>query len=271
MVIAFVTKDTDLSQDKMNSIKILSISVLTAALTYGCNDGGGGGTAASPNGVYSGSITGGLGSPPNGPNGNEKGIIYNNRLMVFSTILDIQQSFDAAITVTNNSFSGTVSNYDNANPNPQYTADLSGSFIADTSATATFSNFSPASFNDGTINLTADTTLYNKGSATATVAGSWQGTHGNLGDATSLSIDTNGAITSGSDQAVCNFTGTVIPADTSINAYNVTIISTGGTGCISLPAATYTGLAWTEGANDGTLNLTVADGINSRSVVLTKN
>ena len=250
----------------MNSIKILSISILTAALTYGCS-GGGGGTAASPNGIYSGSITDGFGGPPNG---SEKGIIYNNRLMVFSTEFDIQQLFDATITVNNSAFSGTVSNYDNKNPTPRYTADLSGSFVTGTSATATFSNASPASFNDGTINLTADTALYNKGSATTTVAGSWQGTHGNLGDATSLTIDANGSITAGND-LVCNFTGTVIPADTSTNAYNVTLISTGGTGCISLPAATYTGLAWTEGANDDTLNLTVADGTNSRSVVLTKN
>ncbi len=252
----------------MNSIKILSISVLTAALTYSCSDGDSNGTAPSPNGIYSGSVTDGFGGAPNG---SEKGIIYNNRFMVFSTVFDIQQLFDATITATNNSFSGTVSNYDNANPAPRYTADLSGSFIANTSATAAFSNFSPASFNDGTINLTADAALYNKGSSTATVAGSWQGTHGNTGDATSLAIDTNGTITAGSDQAICNFTGTVIPADTSINVYNVTIISTGGTGCISLPAATYTGLAWTEGASDNTLNLTVADGTNSRSVVLTKN
>jgi len=254
---------------KLNRTTRLISASLLATLTVGITGcgGGGGGSAASPNGIYTGSITDGFDGPPNG---SEKGIIYNNRFMVFSTVFDIQQLFDATITVTSTSFTGTVTNYDNSSSTSRYTATLSGQFTENTSTTANFSNATPTSIADGTINLTADTALYNKGSSTATVTGSWQGTHGNNGDSTSLSVDSSGSITAGNDD-FCSFTGSVIPANTSINVYNVTIISTGGTSCISLPAATYTGLAWTEDANDTTLNLTVSNGLNSRSVILTKN
>ena len=251
----------------MKSFKTLSICVLSTTVLLGC--GGGGGSTPTPNGIYTGTVTGGAGSPPYGPNGDEKGIIYNNRLMVFSNVYDIQQMYDASITVTGSSFSGTVSNYDNSNSPKRFTADLSGTFTTNTSVTASVTNFSRSGFTDATITLTADTSLYNRGSSAATVTGSWQGTHSGMVITSTLAIDSAGAIT-GSDDQGCNFTGTIAPADTTLNVYNVSITSTGGAGCTSLPAATYTGFAWTEGASDTTMNLTVADGINSRSVILTK-
>jgi len=190
--------------------------------------------------------------------------------MVFTTVFDIQQLFDGTLTITNLNLSSIVSNYSNVGP-IRFTADLTGTFIANTSVTATFTNFSTGSnLTDGTMNLTADTALYNRGSNLATTTGSWQGTHGNSGNATTIAVDSTGTITSGTDVQGCIFTGTITPADTSINVYNVTIVSTGGANCTSLPAATYTGFAWSEGATDTTLNLTVSDGTNSRSVILTK-
>jgi len=190
--------------------------------------------------------------------------------MVFSTALDIQQLFESNITSTGGNFSGTI-NYYNNKTSVRGQLDLNASFVQAASINAGFTNSTISGVDDGTINLTANTSLYNRGSNTQVVSGSWQGTHGNTGDATSLAIDASGTITAGSDLGGCNFTGSVIPANISINVYNVTINSTGGAGCTSLPANIYTGLAWTEGANDTILNLTVADGAYSRSVVLTKN
>jgi len=251
----------------MNLIKNLTVITLAAAMGYGCSSSST--PAPTPNGIYSGTITGGAGTPPNG---DEKGIIYNGRFMVFSTVFDIQQLYDASLTITDSSFSALVNNHGNAF-SKRFSADLSGTFVTNTSISATVTNVSGSNLTDATINLIADTALYNKGSNLATVTGGWQGTHGNTGNATSLIIDATGAITSGSDNDGCNFTGSVIPADTSFNVYNVTLVNTGGTGCSAtkFPAGTYTGLAWTEGATDTTLNLTVADDTYSRSVILTKN
>ncbi len=247
----------------MNLIKMLSVLIMIAVMSYGCSSDS---STPSPNGIYSGTITGGRGAPVNG---NEKGIIYNNRMMVFSTVLDIQNFFDSRLNFTDTSFIGTLNIYSNSFPVAS-TADLAGTFVPNTSVTATFINTTDISVTDGTINLTTNTSLYNKGSSVAILTGSWQGTHGNVGNETFLTIDGSGIIT-GNDVQGCNFTGTVASANTNINVYNVTIISTGGEGCASLPTATYTGLAWTEGASDTTLNLTIADGTNARAVILTKN
>jgi len=232
-------------------------------MNYGCHSSSS--SAPSPDGIYSGTVTGGLGAPSNG---GEKGIIYNGRMMVFATVTDIQSVFDAQLTVSNTTFTATMSVYDNSFP-VAATTDVSGNFVSNTSVTATFSNSTDVSVTDGTIDLTANSSLFNKGSNAATIAGSWQGTHGNVGNATSMTIDGSGII-AGNDVQGCNFTGTIIPANTRINVYDVTITSAGGAGCISLPAAAYTGLAWTEGASDTTLNLTFADGANARAVILTK-
>ncbi len=252
----------------MNLIKNLTVITLATAIVYGCG-GGGGSAPPTPNGIYTGTLTGGVGAPFNG---GEKGIIYNNRFIVFSTPFGIQQIFDATLTITDTSFTARVDNYANSF-SKRYTADLSGTFIANTSVNALVTNVpTGGSITDSTITLTADTTLYNKGSNVATVAGSWQGITGDSGslNTTTLAIDATGTITSGSDTEGCNFTGSVTPADTSVNVYNATLISTGCTS-LSLAAGTYTGLAWTEGDTDGTLNLSVSDGTQGRTVILTKN
>jgi len=65
----------------MKLIKNTFILILAASLTYGCSDGGGG-TAASPNAIYTGTITGG--QPLSNSDILERGIIYNGRSMVLS-------------------------------------------------------------------------------------------------------------------------------------------------------------------------------------------
>jgi len=252
----------------MNLIKNLTVITLAAAVGYGCSSSST--PPPTPNGIYSGAeaVTGGR----SGANGDEKGIIYNGRMMVFATVFDIQSLIDSQLTITDNSLTGTLNFYGNKFP-LSGTAELLATLNDDGSVAGTFTATPTPGTNisDGTLDLTAEPDTFNKGSNLATVAGSWQGTYGGVGDATSLTIDATGTITVGLDDFGCNYTGTVIPADTSINVYNVTIVSTGGTGCTTLPASTYTGLAWTEGVTDSTLNLTVTDGTNSRSIVLTKN
>jgi len=250
-----------------NQLITSAVAVAAGLALSGCSSSSGGSSVNSPDGIYSGTTTGGRGNPPGG---NEKGVIYNNRLMVFSDVFDIQQLINAPLTVTDNSVTGVLEFYSNKVVPILGTADLSGTFVAGVSASFSYINAPTSFFNDGTISLTADTASYTKGSSLVTVTGSWQGVHGGSGNASTLSVDAAGSV-AGSDTEGCNFTGSIIPADTSVNVYNATIVSSGGVSCVSLPISTYTGFAWSEGVGDTTLNLTVSDGTYSRSVVLTKN
>jgi len=251
----------------MKNLKTLSAVAAISLIGFGCSSSSGDGASTSTlSGIYTGVVIGGRSSA----NGDEKAIIYNDRLMMFATVFNIQSVMDSQLTVTDSNFTGTLSIYSNfASINFTGTADLSGNIDSNNIVSATFINTN-ATTNDGSFTLTPNTTVYSKGSNLSRVTGSWQGTHGGLSDATTIAVDATGTITSGSDLEGCNFTGSIIPADTSVNVYNATLISTGGTGCTSLPPATYTGFAWTEGTTDTTMNFTVADGINSRSVILTK-
>jgi len=122
----------------MKPIKIIPFLILTASLTYGCSDGGGG-SAASPNAIYTGTITGG--ESLSNSDILERGIIYNGRSMVLSerqstSPTGINQFFDATLTIDNTSLAGNGFRYDNASllNNVAY----SGSFIESQSATIDF-------------------------------------------------------------------------------------------------------------------------------------
>ncbi len=255
----------------MNLLKNLLVITLASAVGNGCGGGGGGGTTASPNGIYTGNITGGRGAPFNG---DEKGVIYNNRMMVFSSANGIRQMFESQITQADTALSGTIIYYP-ANSAPTTSSlTLTGSFVADTSATINFTDATGSQPPDGTINLTSNPTLFNRGSSPATIEATWQGLHGGVGNGSTIQVSATGAITGNSDLG-CTYTGTILPADTSVNIYNVNLItgSDCDVGSLEFLAVntTYTGFAWTEGDNDETLNFTVSDGTNSRSIVLTKN
>jgi len=157
----------------MKLIKITSILILTAFLTYGCSDGGGG-TAASPNGIYTGTITGG--QSLSNSDTLERGIIYNGRSMVLSerqstSPTGINQFFDTTLTIDNTSLTGNGFRYSNAilSNNVAY----SGSFIEGQSASIDFtkSGNKPSNLPDGTFNLTASTALLSKGSASSRLEG----------------------------------------------------------------------------------------------------
>ncbi len=256
----------------MKLIKNLTVITLATTIISGCGGSGGGSgssTTASPNGIYSGNITGGE-TLANGIE--EKGIIYNNRFMLFSTqTVGNSQIFNADLTVTDLALSGTGERYssDSMLNNISY----NGTFVASQSASINFSRTDSGvnTLTDGTMNLTSSTSLYAKGSANSRLLGSWTGTFDTFGSQMDLNFDATGVITSGSDQAPldCAFTGSISAADTSVNVYNVTINSS-GTLC-TITAGTYTGLAWTEGDTDGTLVLIVSDGSKARAVILTKN
>jgi len=252
-------------------LKHLPVVVLAATLNIGCG-GGGGGSAGSPNGIYTGSITGGRGEPFNG---DEKGVIYNNRMMVFSSANGIRQMFESQITQSGTNLSGIIIYYPADSLPSTASLTLIGSFIKDTSATINFTDATGSKPPpDGTINLISNPTSFNKGSSSATIEATWQGLHGGVGNGSTIMVSATGAITGSSDLG-CTYTGTILPADTSVNIYDVNLITGNDCDVASLEFlannTTYTGFAWTEGANDETLNLTVSDGTNSRSVVLTKN
>lgn len=260
---------------KMNLLKNLLVITLASAIGNGCSSSSGGGGTPSPDGIYSGNITGG---EPSFNGIEEKGIIYNGRYMLLSRQASgITQLFDGNLTVTDTSLSGTGSRYDNFNL--RNTIGYDGSFVDQTSASISFTATGNNSNNypPGSINLTASSALLSKGSATSKLAGSWTGTVGTVSNIQmDLSIDANGTITSGGDQSPqdCLFSGTITPADAAVNVYNVSLTSDGGGGNLfvcTLPADTYSGLAWTEGDTDGTLVLMVANSTSGRAVILTKN
>jgi len=260
---------------KFNKIRYLVSASLLMASAFsitGCgSSGGGGGTAASPNGIYTGSITGGRGAPFNGQ---EKGVIYNNRMMVFSSVNSIRQMFESSLIVSGTNLSGAIKYYPDSSLPTTSSLTLTGNFSPNSSATINFTDATDTQPPDGTINLVSDTALFNKGSDSATLAFTWQGLHGLVGNGSTIMVSGAGTITGSSDLG-CTYTGTILPVDTSINIYDVNL--TTGSDCdvatLELLAnnTTYTGFAWTEGSNDETLNFTVSDGKNSRSIVLTRN
>jgi len=254
----------------MKLLNTLSILALATTLNVGCGSDGGG-SAGSPNGIYTGSITGGRGAPFNG---DEKGVIYNNKMMVFSSANGIRQMFESQVTQSGSTLSGTII-YHPADSAPSTSSlTLSGSFVADTSATINFTDATGSQPPDGTINLISNPTSFNKGSSSATILATWQGLHGGVGNGSTIMVSATGAITGSSDLG-CTYTGTILPADTNINIYDVNLIT--GSDCddsiVEFLAinTTYTGFAWTEGVNDEILNFAVSDGTNSRFMVLTKN
>jgi len=256
----------------MTFLKYLPVIALATTLNVGCG-GGGGGSTASPNGIYIGNITGG---EPSFNGIEEKGIIYNGRFMTLSNQANgISQLFDASLTITNTSLSGSGFRYDSSSLRNSIGYD--GTFIEKQSTAinfiATGSNLN--NFPAGAFNLTYSSSILAKGADTSRLQGSWSGIFDSgFGSIMDLNFDTNGSITSGSDQAPldCTFTGNITPADSSINVYNASITSSGGSQC-TMPAGTYTGLAWTEGDTDGTLVLMIANGTlkGGRAVILTKN
>ncbi len=255
----------------MNLIKNLTVITLATAIVYGCGGGGGGSAPATPDGIYSGSITGGQGAF--GFNGGEKAVIYNNRMMLLSLPGNIQQIFDLPLTIDGTSLSGTMLIYDNSSA-AKSSATASGSFVANQSATISFTNNSNPSIEDGTVNLTANTASFNQGSSLDLLSDgnpSWQGVHGGFGNSTAISFATNGDITGSDTEESCAFTGTTTIPDASKNLYLISIITTDAVNCISLPPATYTGFVWFDEGDNNTLNLIVADGNRSRAIILTRN
>ena len=249
---------------KMNAVKTVSTLVLAFALVYGCG-GGGGGSTPSPNGIYTGSISGGR---TGGYNGGEKAIIYEGRTMVFSTANDINQIFDGNLDVLNNALSGDMLLFDNLNPVVIATLDVNGTYITNQSAELDFTDTDSNPIPDGTISLTEDTQIYQRGSSAATVNADWSASHTNLIVTTTISIDAQG-IVSGMDNMGCTISGTVTPVESSINVYELNLVYQGCTGAASSDGS-YTGLGWTEGSSDEFFNVAYTNNTFGRAVVLVR-
>ena len=250
----------------MNAVKTVSTLVLASALVYGCG-GGGGGSTPSPNGIYSGSITGGR--EANGSNGGEKAIIYEGRVIVFSTALGIQQIFDGDLSVSGTSLAGQMGWFDNDTTFGTGEVAVTGTFVQDSSAEINFSDLDTVSpYPDGVISLTENTQLYERGSSLNVVAGMWSADHGGIVITTDFTIDAAGAIT-GSDNGGCIISGAIAPVDENINVYNVNVQYTN---CAYDPGmdGSYTGLAWTEGASDNILNISYSNTVFGRAMIMDK-
>ncbi len=261
-----------LKMEKIFRIKSLvsALVVVSGFMLTGCSSDGGS-SVTSPNGIYTGNITGGN-STFNGLE--EKAIIYNNRMMVLSNNLDgVSQLFDANLTDQTVSLAGTGKRYSGAGSGIN-TITYEGSYVAGTSASVDF--VESVSNLTGTMVFNTTPSVYAKGSDLSRLSGTWSGIFVAGSNATmTLNIGSDGviAVNSGDsgDGADCGFTGDFGLIEASVNVYAVNLISDGGGGGCFVSAGTYTGLAWTEGDTNGTLVLMAADGNRGRAVVLTKN
>lgn len=250
---------------------LLALAMSSLAIT-GCSSSSDSATP-TPDGLYTGSITGGYGDFPDGPSGDEKAVIIDNRVMVFSSVvnspLDPQQMFDASIIIDGSTFAGDAKIYDN-NLATTGSVTFNATYITNESVTIQFTDPVSSTIPEGTINLTYSTDLNAKGSNLSFVNATWNALHGGLGNSTTMTINNNGSL-SGSDDS-CAFTGSTSPISTDKNLYNfsITTASTCSSTFASLdPNTTYSGYAWTE-IDNSMLNLVLTDGVKSRFASFTK-
>jgi hypothetical protein len=255
---------------KMNAVKTVSTLVLASALVYGCGGGGGGGSTPSPNGIYSGSLTGG----DTLLNGGEKAIVYDGRLMIISMPGQIQQLFNIPMTVSGTNFtSNTAEVYAGTGISPNTELSVTGSFVQEASLSATYlantvlnSSGNPTVYTNGGINLTFDAPTYEKGASNAMVSGNWAGDRAYLLE-TRLTFNTDGTITGDDDQG-CSYSGSYSIPDSSVNVYRVSLENLGG--CTTTKLDTFSGFAWLEGASNNTLVLMVSSDVGAVGIILTK-
>lgn len=251
--------------EKIIGIKSLvsAAFVVSSFVLISCGSSDDGSSAISPNGIYSGSITGGIAAF----NGDERAIVYNNRLMIMSMPGTIQQQFDGMMVVNEKTLS--VSDfpvYQASVKTVAATLTLNGSFVSNSSLTGAFSDTATTpAFPDGNINLSADSSIFSEGSELSRVAFDWTGPYVAIGDMR-ISIASNGDLT-GEDDEGCVYAGSISVPDASLNVYDISMVSTAS--CTTLPDSTYTGYAWTEDGNSK-LFIMVANGINARAVIMTK-
>lgn len=256
-----------------NQLLTSAVVVIAGLALSGCSSSSGGGTTVtSPNGIYTGIITGGDVSS-NGTE--EKAIIYNNRMMVLSNNTDgVSQLFDATLTDQTVSLAGTGNRY-SAIGSEINIITYTGSYVAGQTAAVDF--VESVSNLTGSMAFNFVPAVYAKGSDLTRLAGTWSGIFVAGSNAImTLMIGADGVIAVGSGDSGdgdCNFTGAFSILDATKNVYSLSLVSDGGgsgSGCF-VSAGTYSGLAWTEGDTNGTLALMAADGNRGRAAVLTKN
>lgn len=225
-------------------------------------------TSKSSNGIYSGSISGGNA----GFNGNERAIVFNNKLIVLSTVNSITQVFDTDITLNdtkNNRLAGTAEYFNISTSTPALMT-FSGRFDSGKTLNGTFTDSSNApAISPATISLTLNKSLYEKKANKSITKGIWSGTYGSSANTMTITVDSDGIFT-GSDTETCQYTGTIKPASSQYNVYNVTLNNNVNIGCVSLADNNYTGLAWIEGNNNNSLVFSVSNGNNNRTIIFNK-
>ena len=251
------------------------VALMAYALLTACGGGGGGGgdpaplVNAIPTGYYNNtgtaSVLAGAGNTQVTASDLE-GMIYNNRLMMQSVAQGL--SYDGTITISGNSYSGTLSVYDDGVL--LGTAPVSGTITQGSTVTGTLSGTGAG---NGTFTLNYAATnaqVAALGRVEETANPFW---HGPIGGSTSdyfFGISASGALghagpaTSNGTFHGCEFLGDKITPIAGTNLYSVTVMFD-PIGCINpniITVNNYTGLATTRQrvAADDTLVFMVTNG-----------
>jgi len=259
---------------KIRYLVHLSVLVAAALGLSACGGGGGSSSAGSPNGIYTGSITGGQVNF----NGGEKAVIYNGKMLLFSMPGGMQQIFDMPFTQNGKNINGKISISNNSIPFFGTTT-ATGSFVAGQSVDLSFTDILKKNTSivlsgttPGTINLVTKTAGYNQGSNLNLLDNAtWTGVHGGFNESTTITFTSTGDISGATTNEGCAFTGTTSIPDSTKNLYIISVVTSDETNCVSLPPSTYNGFAWFDEGDNNTLNFVVSDGSYARAIVLTRN
>lgn len=222
----------------MRKSGVFSLLLLFGVIIPAC--GGGGGSSSSPSaapatqsisGIWIGTFT----SKVTGTQEHITALISESNTARFASVTSLAQ-YSGLLSVTGNSFSAQL-----IACSPPGSLFRDGSFVGVVTITGTFAPQGTMSGtysgvgDSGTVSLTYST-LYERPSTPAAVAGIWEGTLS--GFATTLSIDPTGSI-GGVSTSGCSYNGIIRIINPSYNAYSVDLVITD----CGLQSGSYTGLA----------------------------
>lgn len=226
---------------KINQAAAIAVCAALAACGGGGGDSsssaGGGGTTASPEGAYSGAMTGstvGNGVTMLVTETGTAYALYGNRI---NDVLYVSGIAIGTGSVSGNSFSSSAIT-DYYTPGAPLTATLTSTFTPGTSV-----NGSLRYSNGATVSFTADAAsaapyVYAQAASLAEAAGEWPVT-GTYGEAGTVTVSSNGVFTS--NIGGCVSTGTITPAPGSRNYFNLS--AKAGSVFCATPGASYSGVA----------------------------
>ncbi|MDH5652981.1 MAG: hypothetical protein OEZ39_14085 [Gammaproteobacteria bacterium] len=223
----------------------LTLAGLSLMLFAACSGGGGGTSNQDAGGIYTGTGTlGGTGYS------DLKGIIHNNKLMIFS--VNAQVLYDGTVTsITGDSFTASVNVYDNGALDSQSPVTLTGKVMSESHFNGTFAN-SGTGKASGSFDLTYNAAYKNK---TATfnridtdANGILTGTlYGSQNQASTFLFRTAIQFGFGNDLTTCGTSDVPVTYSSQVNVYllstSFTITDSGGPVCSYSGTSGLTGMA----------------------------